>query len=139
MISRSVFAGLLLSAAALAKETPTFNRDIAPIIFEQCVGCHHPGGTGTFSLATYADVKKRGKLIKEVTARRYMPPWLPERGHGEFVGERRLSDEQIELIQRWWKAGSPAGAAADLKVKPQWIDGWQLGEPDLVVTLPQAY
>lgn len=139
MISRSAFAGLFLSAVALAKETPTFNRDIAPIIFEQCVACHHPGAGGTFSLATYADVKKRAKLIKEVTTRRYMPPWLPERGHGEFLGERRLSDEQIALIQRWWKAGSPAGPAADLQVKPQWINGWQLGEPDLVVTLPEPY
>jgi hypothetical protein len=130
----------LASAKAPAREKgPTFNRDVAPIVFGQCVVCHHPGGMGPFSLTTYAEVKKRAKLIARVTASRFMPPWLPERGHGEFLGERRLSEEQIALIDRWWKAGAPEGSAADLKVKAEWSDDWQLGKPDLIVTMPEPY
>jgi hypothetical protein len=122
-----------------AKPAPTFNRDVAPIVFKNCVACHHPGGTAPFSLATYQDVKKRTKLIAKVTGNRYMPPWLPEPGYGEFVGVRRLADEQVALLEQWIKAGAPEGAAADLTVKAEWSDEWQLGKPDLVVTMPQPY
>jgi hypothetical protein len=68
-----------------------------------------------------------------------MPPWLPEPGHGEFIGERRLTEDDIALIERWQKAGAPEGAAEDLKAKAEWNDDWQLGKPDLIVTMPRAY
>ncbi len=122
-----------------AEAGPTFNRDVAPIVFENCVVCHHPGGIGPFSLAEYREVKKRAKTMARVTASRFMPPWLPEHGAVEFAGERRLTDGQIATIDRWWKAGAPEGAAADLKVKPVWSDEWQLGKPDLVVTMPEPF
>ncbi|MDB6173115.1 MAG: hypothetical protein JWL59_2426 [Chthoniobacteraceae bacterium] len=120
-------------------KSPTFNRDIAPIIFEECVVCHHPGGDAPFSLATYEEVKKRAKLLAHVTASRYMPPWPPEAGHGAFVGERRLTAAQIDLIENWRKGGAPEGIASELKVKPQWSDDWQLGEPDLLLAMPEPY
>ena len=31
------------------------------------------------------------------------------------------------------------GDTADLPPAPRWVDGWQLGTPDLVVTMPQPY
>ena len=134
----------IISSAAFAEnpvpdKRPTFNRDIAPIVFEQCVVCHHPGGVGPFSLTEYREVKRRAKLIANVTARRYMPPWLPEHGHAKFEGERRLTDEQIATINRWWKAGAPQGAASELKIKPAWNDEWQLGKPDAVLSMPEPY
>jgi mono/diheme cytochrome c family protein len=119
--------------------TPTFNRDIAPIVFANCVTCHHPGGIGPFSLTDYHEVKKHAELIGRVTTSRYMPPWLPEPGYGTFAGERRLRDEQVATIAQWVKAGAPEGSAADLKVEPHWSDDWRLGKPDLVVTMPQPY
>ena len=134
-----LFFAIFGKITVFAAPAPTFNRDIAPIVFANCVGCHHPGGIGPFSLAEYGEVKKRAKLIAGVTGRRFMPPWLPEHGHGDFVGERRLTDEEIAVIDRWWKAGAPEGAAADLTAKPTWNDDWQLGKPDLVVTMPQPY
>ena len=133
------------TAAERGKTTPksadsvTFNRDVAPIIFGHCVECHHPGGAGPFSLVTYADVKKRAKLVAQVTASRQMPPWMPEPAHSKIVGERRLSEEEIATIGRWWKAGTPEGAAGQLVAKAQWNDEWKLGKPDLVITLPEAY
>jgi mono/diheme cytochrome c family protein len=115
----------------------TFNRDIAPIVFEHCAPCHRPGQAGPFDLLTYADAKKRAKEIAEVTAKRAMPPWLLEPGYGEFKDERRLSGEQIQLIGEWVATGATEGSAADLPPLPQWSDEWQLGEPDLVLRIPE--
>src|SRR5713101_6562635 len=75
--------------------TLTFNKDIAPIIFQNCVECHHQGGSAPFSLLSYPDARKHAKQIAVVTNSRYMPPWLPEPGYGEFVGQRRLTEDQI--------------------------------------------
>lgn len=68
-----------------------------------------------------------------------MPPWLPEPGYGKFVGERRLSDEQIDTLQRWVAGGAIEGEAADLPPTPPFSDDWQLGKPDLILELPQPY
>ncbi len=117
----------------------TFNKDIAPIVLQNCAGCHRPGQSAPFSLVDYQEVKKHAVDIANVTARRFMPPWLPEHGFNEFMGERRLSVEQIGLLDQWAAEGSIEGAAHDLPASPQWSGDWQLGKPDLVVTLPQAY
>jgi len=117
----------------------TFNRDIAPILFAHCAACHRPGQTAPFSLLTYEEVKKRAKQIVTVVETRYMPPWLPEPGHGEFAGNRRLTTDQIRIIRRWVKEGCAEGAASDLPQAPVWKDEWFLGQPDLIVKMPQPY
>jgi Flp pilus assembly protein TadD len=68
-----------------------------------------------------------------------MPPWLPEPGEFPIVGERRLRDDQISAIERWRRAGAPEGNAAELPAAPTYTDGWQLGRPDAIVTLPRPY
>jgi hypothetical protein len=60
----------------------TFSRDVAPIVFANCSSCHHPGEAAPFSLLSYDDVRRRATQIADVTQRRFMPPWLPELGHG---------------------------------------------------------
>jgi len=117
----------------------TFNRDVAPIVFAECAACHRPGEAGPFPLLTYDDVRRRASQVADVTRRRVMPPWLPAAGHGEFLGDRRLSDEQVATIGRWVEQGAPEGAAADMPPRPPFADGWQLGEPDLVVRMPEPY
>lgn len=140
------FRGCLSAAGASAEPTDdpaprgvTFNREIAPILFENCAACHRPGESAPFSLLSYQDAKKRAKQIAEVTHSRTMPPWLPEPVSGEFVGERRLSEEQVELIRRWSESGTVEGDPADLSPQPKFTDGWQLGEPDLTIVMPQSY
>jgi Flp pilus assembly protein TadD len=128
-----------LVPAAQGDPGVTFNKDIAPLVFEHCAACHRPGQSAPFSLLTYAEVKKRGKQITELTARHYMPPWLPSGAVGEFVGDRRLSETQILLFQRWFEAGTPEGASADLPSPPHWREAWQLGTPDLVLEMPLEY
>src|SRR6266581_522021 len=128
--SFAVPAFLLMAGASHAAAPPTFNKDIAPILYQNCAVCHRPGEVAPFSLLTYQDAARRAKLISTVTERRYMPPWKAEPGYGHFANERRLSDAQIALIKAWADAGAPEGNAADKPAAPTFIDGWQGGKPD---------
>src|SRR5256885_16143226 len=97
-----LFAAQLLAADSVGpKEQVTSNKHIAPLVFERCAGCHHPGEVAPFPLLSYGDVKKRAKQIAEVTASRFMPPWKTVEGYGRFLDERRLSNDEIGLIARW--------------------------------------
>jgi hypothetical protein len=121
------------------KGSVTFTREIAPILFNNCASCHRPGEAAPFALLNYTDAKKRGTLIATVTASRYMPPWHAAHGFIEFADERRLSEEEIGLIGQWVKDGMPEGDPAKLPALPKFTSGWQLGKPDLVVTMPQGF
>jgi tetratricopeptide (TPR) repeat protein len=68
-----------------------------------------------------------------------MPPWKPQPGHGEFAGSRRLTDRELDLFRRWAADGAPEGGPAALPAAPAYSDAWQLGTPDLVVTMPEPY
>src|SRR5207244_3946868 len=128
-----------IRSASTPRRPVTFNRDVAPIVFQKCAGCHRPGQSAPFALLTYSEVKKHARQIAEVTQRRYMPPWMPEPGYGEFAFDRRLGTDQIAIIQQWVAAGAVEGDPTDLPPPPRFPERWQLGQPDLVVTLPQAY
>src|SRR5438105_13090968 len=104
-VVRSVSA-LLIAFSALAAPV-TFNQQIAPIVYKNCSPCHRPGEAAPFALLSYDDAKQHAQQIAAVTKRRYMPPWLPEPGHGNFAEERRLSDSEIGLIQESVDQGSP--------------------------------
>src|SRR5262249_45040335 len=117
--------------------TPTFNKDIAPILYENCASCHRPGEVAPFSLLTYQDAAKRAGLIATVTNSRYMPPWKAEPGVGHFADERRLTDKQIALIQEGAKRGARGGEAGNKPVPPKFHEGWQAGKPDAVLKTQQ--
>src|SRR5438876_4093151 len=125
----------------------TFTKDIAPIVWARCATCHRPREIGPFSLITYDDVRRHATQIAALTARRVMPPWKPAPGRGSFQNERRLSDAELDAIQKWIADGAPEGEAADLPPAPGAVEGrlpqfsstWQLGTPDLVVTMPAPY
>src|SRR5579863_1948564 len=114
------FAAILLwpmvICAATPSGVPTFNKDVAPILYANCSSCHRPGEVAPFPLLTYQDAAKRAALIATAVGGRFMPPWKAEPGYGDFAGERRLTDAQIALIKDWAKAGAPEG---DPSVKPQ--------------------
>jgi Flp pilus assembly protein TadD/mono/diheme cytochrome c family protein len=111
----------------------TFSRQIAPILYNHCSSCHHPGGSGPFSLLSYADAKRWGTTIQTVTQTHYMPPWLPEPGYGNFADSRRLSDEDVSFIKAWVDSGMPEGPSAEAPAPPVFSKDWQLGPPDLIL------
>jgi len=143
-----LFGGLLLSAlpavfpgspAAFPQAQITFSEHVAPIVFNQCGACHRPGEAAPFSLLSYEDVRKRGKLIANVTQRRYMPPWFGDSEMGTFRDDRRLTDAQIRTIQAWVDAGMPEGDPRKLPPLPKFTPGWQLGQPDLIVRMDAPF
>jgi tetratricopeptide (TPR) repeat protein/mono/diheme cytochrome c family protein len=117
----------------------TFNRDIAPILFYSCAMCHRPGESGPFPLLTYKDAKSHARQIAAVTQSRFMPPWLPEPGNYKFADDMRLSNAEVALIARWVEQGAMEGVPADLPKKPEFVEGWQMGRPDLIVKAEKPF
>ena len=134
-----------VASATLAADTktdssaPTFNRDIAPILYQNCSNCHRPGEVAPFSLLTYQDAAKRAKQIAQITQARVMPPWKATPGYGDFLDARRLTDAQIATLRNWADHGAPEGDAAAKPVPPKFADGWLAGEPDQIFKMTQAY
>ena len=130
-------AGSLLAATP---PTPLFASEIAPIIHRHCVECHRPGGVGPFSLISYESVRNRARQITEVTASGFMPPWLPDHTYGPKLQHARgLASGEVGLLRRWVEVGMPEGDPATTPPDPELASGWLLGEPDLVVQLPEPY
>ena len=128
------------SRAAGGEAPATFSNQVVRIFQANCQECHHPGDIAPFSLMTYEDAAPWAEAIREKTASREMPPWKASPGCGEFLGERRLSDDDIATIARWAAAGAPEGDPADLPPAVEFPDTWKLGEPDAVlVTTPNGY
>ncbi len=128
---------LLFASLACNAQPPTFAHDIAPILYQYCAPCHHPGGAGPFSLLTYADAQKRAAQIAAVTGKRFMPPWLPEAGYGDFAGSNTLTAEQIRTIADWVRGGAPEGSGTP--PAPQFTQGWQSGPPDLILEAQNSF
>jgi Flp pilus assembly protein TadD len=117
----------------------TFNKDVAPILFDHCVSCHRPGELAPFPLLTYEDARQRARLIADVTLHHVMPPWKPDSECCEFEGDRRMEDAEILTLQQWVADGALEGSPAERPAPPPVTPGWQLGPPDLIVTLPEPY
>jgi len=127
------------SQSPAANQQVTFNRDIAPILFRSCAGCHRPGEAGPFPLLTYKDAKSHARQIAAVTQTKFMPPWLPEPSDFKFADELHLTDQQIALIAKWVEGGAMEGAAFDLPPAPIFVEGWQMGRPDLIIKAERPY
>ena len=119
--------------------TLTFNKDIAPIVFEKCATCHHPGEVGPFSLLSYEDVTKRASQIVEVIEKRTMPPWSPLPGYCDFERDRGLSANEIGKIAQWVNEGAALGDPSDFPPVPKFKHGWKYGDPNMIVTMPEPF
>ena len=127
------------NSASSAVSVVTYSTDVAPLLVERCGMCHHPGGSAPFTLLTYADAKRHATQIATVTASRFMPPWKAAPTDGPFVGQHPLTAAEIALLREWAAQGAPEGDPRAALPLQQWTDAWQLGTPDLVVTLSQPY
>lgn len=141
-------AGVLLLVTGCAPEgsdtstrdgVPSYGRDVAPILFANCSSCHRPGQAGPFPLLEYEEARSMAPRIKEVTASRYMPPWPADPTYTRFRGERILKQEEIDLLGAWADAGAPLGDPEEVPEPPDFPSGSLLGEPDLVVEMPEPF
>ena len=115
----------------------TYSKQVARILQKNCQSCHRPEQAAPFSLLTYDDAARHGRMIREVTTQRRMPPWHADSRHGKFANERRLSQGDIETLAAWVDAGMPKGDEKDLPKPIDWPRGWALGKPDIVFTMPE--
>jgi hypothetical protein len=136
----SVLAGVLtlINIDSFAVHTSqslpvTFNNQVVRILQQRCQVCHHNGDIAPFSLVTYSEAKLFAEVIQEATESQEMPPWKASRLCGEFDGERRLTDEEIETLAEWVAGGKPEGDPADLPPPLTFDNDWPLGRPDLVL------
>ncbi len=127
----------LLPASAFGQVT--FSSDVAPIVFARCAQCHHPDGSAPFSLLTYPEARSHATQIALVARNRVMPPWKADPAGHKFIGLDPLTDPEIAMLERWVADGAREGDRRDLPAAPAWSGGWQLGKPDLVVTLPTPF
>jgi hypothetical protein len=139
ILSLSLLAIAFVEKPGTPAKPVTFSETIAPIIFERCAGCHRADGVAPFALVSYADVAKHARKIAAVTRTRTMPPWHAESSSYRFKYDRRLTDDQIALIQQWVREGTPEGDRSKLPALPELPSGWQLGKPDLIVELPTGF
>lgn len=131
---------VLAASAARADSSPrkvTFTRDVAPIFMKNCVGCHRPGEIAPMSLLTYAESRPWAKSIKKFVVSREMPPWFAHREFGRWANDPSLTDHEIDTIAKWADQGAPEGDPRLMPPAPQFTVGWQLGEPDYIVDLPE--
>lgn len=129
-------------SGAGAEAIPTFARDVAPILYENCVTCHRPNNIAPMALIEYADVRPWARSIKDVVVSREMPPWPADpRNSMKFRNERYLDQRDVDTLAAWVDAGAPRGNDADLPPRPDFPAEWTYegGEPDYVFELPVEY
>ncbi len=114
----------------------TYNRDVAPILYKNCVVCHRPNDVAPMSLMTYKDTRPWARSIREAVVQRRMPPWHADPKVGAFLNDPRLTDSEIATIDAWVRIGTPEGEAKDLPPPPVFAQGWHI-KPDLVLPIPE--
>jgi len=140
--------GLLLGVAVVAAsqsqtakpaDIPTFTKNVAPILFKNCTGCHRPGEIAPMSLLTYEDARPYARAIYEETRDGHMPPWHAEAPEGTFLNERRLSAAEKDILAKWANNGAPKGDPLETPTAPTYEPGWQLGTPDKIFEMAEPY
>jgi len=136
-----VIRRVAVPVAVLPPGVPTYAHDVAPILRARCEGCHRPGEVAPFSLQTYQQASAWANDIKRYTQNRQMPPWKPAPGYDAFTDEasRYLTEKQIATLAKWADAGAPLGDPHQVPPPRKFTQGWQLGEPDVILTPTQDY
>src|SRR5689334_8732016 len=138
MRNLTLFLGLAALASA-ATPGPTFTKDVAPILQDHCQGCHRPGEAAPMSLLTYQDVRPWAKAIKTAVLSKKMPPWPADPSVGHFTNDRSLPAADRDKLVAWIDAGAPEGNPRDLPKAKAFIEGWNIGNPDLVLEMPESF
>ncbi|MCX6148350.1 MAG: T9SS type A sorting domain-containing protein [Candidatus Kapabacteria bacterium] len=116
-----------------------YSEHIAPIIYKNCTSCHRSNEIGPMPFTSYSEVRKYGQMIKSVTSNKSIPPWQPTKSFSTFINERGLTDIEIKMIADWTDADMPQGDPSKEPALPQYSDGSQLGTPDLVLKMSEAF
>jgi hypothetical protein len=139
LVRGTLGAAFILLAQWPAFAAPTFTKDVAPILYTSCVECHRPGAIAPMSLITYDEARPWAKSIKQKVVARVMPPWGADPHIGKFANDTSLSDAQIATIAAWVDGGALEGNKADLPKAPTFVEGWNIGKPDLIFKMSEPF
>ena len=128
-----------VASAGAAEGTPTFAKDVAPILYENCVSCHRPNHLAPMSLLTYNDTRPWARAVKSKVLAREMPPWGADSSIRAYKNDASLTQTEINTIAAWVDGGAVEGNNEDLPATPQFAEGWSIGEPDLVFTFLEPF
>ncbi|HEX4951291.1 MAG TPA: thiol-disulfide isomerase [Blastocatellia bacterium] len=127
------------SGNKMAAKPVTFNKDVAPIVFKSCAECHRPGEPAPFSMLSYKEIRPWARAIKEQVVNKKMPRWDANPAHQKFANDPRLTQKEIDTIAAWVDGGAIEGNVKDLPPVPKFTAGWNIGKPDLILTMPEEF
>ena len=133
----SVFSVALATAAPTNKAT--FYKDVLPVLQKNCQTCHRPGEATPMSLLTYDEARPWAKSIKQAVVTKKMPPWFADAHYGKFSNDRTMGQADVDTLVNWVDAGAPAGNPKDAPKPINWVEGWRIGKPDVVLSMSQAF
>jgi hypothetical protein len=128
---------LVVAAAGVSGAEVTFHHDVAPILYKHCVSCHHPNDIAPMSLLTYRDVRPWAAAVKQAVLTGKMPPWKADPHFGEWSNDPRLTDAEKNTIISWVNGSKLEGDPKDMPPVPSFPDGWKIGKPDAVISIPE--
>ena len=139
---KKYFCFLFLSVSVFVNAQTTFTENVAPIIYNKCSSCHHAGGIAPLQFTSFSEIKKHAGMISMAALdpkNKFMPPWMPDTKYSHFIDERVLTDKETESIKNWIAEGMIQGEIAAEPELPLFPKGSQLGKPDLVVSMKEAF
>ena len=139
---RTLGVALFLSVCAAAATTETavtFNKQVLPVLQKRCQDCHRPGEAAPMSLLTYQDARPWAKAMRQAVLTKKMPPWFADPQYGHFSNDRSLSQAEIDTLVAWVDGGAKEGDPHDAPPPRQFVEGWNIGKPDLVLQMPNAF
>jgi mono/diheme cytochrome c family protein len=127
------------AGAASVPGTVTFYGDVLPVLQKHCQTCHRPGEAAPMAFLSYGETRPWAKAIRAAVLSKKMPPWLADPHAGKFSNDRTLSAEEIRTLTAWADGGAPEGDAKAAPAPVEFVEGWAIGKPDLVLSMPDAF
>ena len=139
---RSIALAVACAVSALAATNSgsvTFNKEVLPILQKRCQDCHRAGEVAPMALINYQDARPWAKSIRQAVITKKMPPWFADPHVGKFANDRSLSQAEIDTIVAWVDGGAKEGDPKDAPAPRTFVEGWNIGKPDLVIEMPNAF
>jgi hypothetical protein len=134
-----ILGSVSLAFGGTGSGSVTFYKDVLPVLQKNCQTCHRPGEMAPASFLTYESSRPWAKAMKTAVLSKKMPPWFADPHYGKFANDRTMAESDIHTLVSWVDAGAPEGDAKDAPKPVQWIEGWRIGQPDAVITMPIEY
>jgi hypothetical protein len=134
-----ILGSVTLARAGTVSAPVSFYKDVLPVLQKNCQTCHRPGEIAPASFLTYESTRPWAKAIKTAVLTKKMPPWFADPHFGKFANDRSLSEADIHTLVAWVDAGAPEGDSKQAPKPVEWVEGWRIGEPDAVISMPIEY